>query len=60
MRTIHDGLCVCVFTPDYAYTHVTEADPNACDFSGSTPLHVAAGLGMSAIVSLLLAGGGCV
>eukprot|EP00731_Ephydatia_muelleri_P012361 Em0006g1255a len=37
-----------------------EADPNACDFSGSTPLHVAAGLGLSAIVSLLLAGGASV
>ncbi|KAL5499607.1 hypothetical protein EMCRGX_G011058 [Ephydatia muelleri] len=37
-----------------------EADPNACDFSGSTPLHVAAGLGLSTIVSLLLAGGASV
>ena len=30
---------------------------NCCDFSGNTPLHLAGGLGRSAIASLLLAGG---
>ena len=30
---------------------------DCCDFSGNTPLHLASGLGRSAIASLLLAGG---
>ena len=35
----------------------TNSNMDCCDFSGNTPLHVAAGQGRSAMVSLLIAAG---